>query len=62
MKLAKFVVFKGEDGQWYWKLQAGNGECVAISEGYTRKYSAKKGAATCRALARFAMIRDAGDE
>jgi uncharacterized protein YegP (UPF0339 family) len=62
MNLAKFVVFKGEDDQWYWKLQAANGECVAISEGYTRKYSAKKGAEACRRIARFALIREAGDE
>lgn len=30
-------VFQGEDGQWYWRAKARNGEIVATSEGYVSK-------------------------
>ena len=34
----KFVVFKGKDGQDYFRLKAGNGQVILSSEGYkTRK-------------------------
>jgi len=33
-------VFKGEDNQWYWRLQSVNGQILLSSEGYTRKESA----------------------
>jgi hypothetical protein len=29
---------------WYFHLLAGNGEIIAVSEGYTRKYTATQGA------------------
>lgn len=35
-------LFEGRDGQWYWRLEARNGETLAHSEGYTRKWSAKR--------------------
>lgn len=35
----KATVFKGEDGDWYWHLQDGNGKIVADgSEGYHNKF------------------------
>jgi uncharacterized protein YegP (UPF0339 family) len=37
---AKFQVFQGLDGQYYFHLRASNGEIVLQSEGYTRKASA----------------------
>lgn len=37
----------GYQGQWGWRLKARNGEIVCQSEGYTRRYDAK------RALVRF---------
>lgn len=42
------VVFKGADGQWYYKIVAPNGQVLATSEGYTRKWSAKRGARAAR--------------
>jgi uncharacterized protein YegP (UPF0339 family) len=34
----KFIVFKGKDGQDYFRLRAGNGEVIFSSQGYkTRK-------------------------
>jgi uncharacterized protein YegP (UPF0339 family) len=33
-----FLVFKGTDGQWYWRFVAGNGrEIFRSSEGYWNK-------------------------
>lgn len=36
--------FLGTDGQWYVRLKGRNGRTVAITEGYTRKWSAKRSA------------------
>jgi uncharacterized protein YegP (UPF0339 family) len=40
------VVFRGNDNQWYFNIVSPNGQVVATSEGYTRKWSAKRGART----------------
>lgn len=42
------VVFRGADGQWYYKIVAANGQVLATSEGYTRKWSAKRAAKALR--------------
>ena len=40
----KFEVYEGKDGQWYFRLKAGNGEIIARgSEGYTTKAACLKG-------------------
>lgn len=39
MSDTKIIPFKGEDGQFYFRVVAGNGEVISISEGYTRKSS-----------------------
>jgi uncharacterized protein YegP (UPF0339 family) len=36
--------FPGNDGQWYVRLRAANGQTVAVTEGYTRKWSARRSA------------------
>jgi uncharacterized protein YegP (UPF0339 family) len=41
---ARVEVFKDRKGQWRFRLIAGNGEIIAQSEGYTRKYTATLGA------------------
>lgn len=41
--MGKFEVFKGEDGQFYFRLKAANGEPILISEGYTTKQMCYKG-------------------
>lgn len=55
MARPKFQVFPADDG-WRWRLLASNGEIVAVSEGYTRKADAERGAKDCRAAARVARI------
>lgn len=37
MENPKFVAFKGNDEQFYFRLQAENGEPILASEGYTSK-------------------------
>ena len=43
---AKFETFKGLDGRYYFHLQAGNGEIVLQSQGYTSRTSANNGIAS----------------
>ncbi len=44
--MAKFVIKKGKDGQFYFNLKANNGETILSSEGYTAKPGCKKGIAS----------------
>ena len=41
-QLPAYVIFEGVDGQFYWRLQAGNGEIVAVGgEGFSSKSAAR---------------------
>lgn len=41
----KIEILPAENGEWYWRLVAGNGEIIATSgETFTRKWSAKRAA------------------
>lgn len=54
---AKFEVFKGRGGQFYWRFRARNGAIVADgAEGYTTRYGA------LRAARRFQDLVWAGAE
>ena len=44
----KFVVFKGKDGQDYFRLKAGNGEVILSSEGYKARKSCENGIESVR--------------
>jgi uncharacterized protein len=61
---AKFQVFRGFDGAYYFHLRANNGEIVLQSQPYTRRASAVAGTASVRnngaALANY-EIRDAAN-
>ncbi len=48
MKNPKFVLFEGKDHQFYFRLQAENGEPILASEGYTSKASGENGIASVR--------------
>lgn len=54
----KFEIFKGNNGDFYWRFKSGNGEKMAGSEGYTTKASAKKAAETLKEHASDAKIED----
>jgi len=45
---ARFEVFRGEDGQWYFRVVGGNGEIMSQSEGYTTRSNARRAVATFR--------------
>jgi uncharacterized protein YegP (UPF0339 family) len=44
----KFVVYKGKDGQDYFRLKAGNGETILSSEGYKARKSCENGIESVR--------------
>jgi len=52
----KIIIFKGTDSQWYWRIEARNGQPLATSEGYTRKDSARKTAKRVKENLAKAMI------
>lgn len=41
--MGKFVLYKGKDEQFYFRLKAGNGEIIGSSEGYKARASAENG-------------------
>jgi len=44
--MGKFVLYTGKNGEFYFRLKAGNGENIGSSEGYKQKKSAKNGIAS----------------
>jgi uncharacterized protein YegP (UPF0339 family) len=61
---ARFQVFKGLDGQYYFHLRAANGEIVLQSQGYSRKTSAVAGISSVSsngAVASHYQVRDAAN-
>ena len=44
----KFVVYKGKNGEDYFKLKAGNGEVILTSEGYKARKSCENGIESVR--------------
>ena len=55
---AKFEVYKDKAGEFRFRLKAGNGEIIAISEGYTTKASCLKGIESVKANAAGAVVDD----
>ena len=56
--MAKFVIFRGRDGQFYWHLKAPNGEIICQSEGYASKQGAQNGIVACKKYAPTAPVDD----
>ena len=44
----KFEIYKDKSGEFRFRLKAKNGEIIAVSEGYVKKDSCKKGIASVR--------------
>ena len=60
----KFIVFKGKDGQDYFRLRAGNGEVIFSSQGYKTRKSCLNGIESVRKNAQDAkrfVVRAAKD-
>ena len=49
----KFQLFKGTNGQYYFRLKAPNSEIIGHSEGYTTKQSAEVGISSVRSNAPY---------
>ena len=56
--IGKYKLWKDAQGEWRFNLIAGNGQVIAVSEGYTTKSSAKKGIISVRVNAPFAPIKE----
>jgi uncharacterized protein YegP (UPF0339 family) len=54
----KFVITKDKKGEFRFSLKAGNGEVIAISEGYAAKASALNGIESVRKNAADAVVVD----
>lgn len=54
----KFVISKDKKGEYRFVLKAGNGEVIAMSEGYAAKASAMNGIESVRANAANAKVVD----
>jgi uncharacterized protein YegP (UPF0339 family) len=52
--------YKGDDGDWRWRVQAANGEIVATGEGFTRRRDAKRGFEDMASTVRRAWLRNLG--
>ena len=46
--MAKFTLYTGKSGEFYFNLKAGNGEIIGTSEGYKQKASAENGIESVR--------------
>lgn len=58
--MTRFVVFEGSDGQWYWRLVAGNGQVIAAGEAYTRKRDALRAIRAVRRAIWTARVMEGG--
>jgi uncharacterized protein YegP (UPF0339 family) len=54
----KFVITKDRKGEFRFALKAGNGETIAVSEGYTTKTNLLKGVESVRHNASGAAVED----
>jgi uncharacterized protein YegP (UPF0339 family) len=56
-------VYRNEEtGQWYWRLQADNGEIIASGEGHTSKRDAKRAMMTALMAAAEVVEGEPRDE
>jgi len=56
--LGKFEIYKDVAGEYRFRLKAPNGEIIAISEGYTTKYSCQQGVDAVKKYAPSATTSD----
>lgn len=52
----KFDLRQASNGDWYFNLEAANGEVIGTSQLYASKYNAERGAVAVRALVRLALV------
>lgn len=54
----KFEIYQSSNGEYRFRLKAGNGEIIAVSEGYKSKASAKNGIESVQTNAPSAAVID----
>jgi len=54
----KFEIYKSTNGEFRFRLKAGNGETIAVSEGYASKAGATNGIESVRKNAADATVDD----
>ena len=54
----KFEIYQSSNGEYRFRLKAGNGEIIAVSEGYKTKASAKNGIESVQKNAPGAAVDD----
>lgn len=52
----EFRIERASDGSWYWRLLAVNGETLGVSELFTRREDARRGAKTAKRAASWASV------
>jgi hypothetical protein len=55
---AKFEIYQDKKGEFRFRLKAGNGEVIAVSEGYTSKASCENGIESVKKNAGTAKVVD----
>ncbi len=58
---AKFEIYKDKKGEFRFRLKAGNGEIIAVGEGYTSKSGCKNGIESIKKNAPEAEIVEIDD-
>ncbi len=53
---AKFEVYEGKNGKYYFRLKSGNGEVICTSQGYASETGAERGAESVQENAPKAKI------
>lgn len=56
--MIKFEIFKGTNGQFYFRIKSSNGQVIAQSEGYLQKQGAKDTIDTIKRYAAIATVTD----
>lgn len=54
--MGKFELFEDKLGEWRFNLVAGNGEVIAVSQGYTSEAGARNGIKSVKKNALFASV------
>jgi uncharacterized protein YegP (UPF0339 family) len=63
LRLPKYEIFRAKGpertyGLWYWHLVGANGEIQCVSEGYSSRSNARRGAKAARRNSRIAVCKD----
>ena len=56
--MGKFEIYKDNAGKYRFRLKAGNGEIIAVGEGYESKQGCENGIASVRRNAPTAEVED----